>query len=66
MANDIAVFFAAEPDDAAAARVVTSHLRRPWERGMRRQIADHYRISGAGRNDVAAAGMAQLSRSSTG
>jgi formate dehydrogenase subunit delta len=66
MANDIAAFFAAEPDHAAAAGMVASHLTRFWEPRMRRQIVEHYRAAGTGLTDVAAAGVAQLSRSSTG
>jgi formate dehydrogenase subunit delta len=66
MANDIAAFFAAEPDRPAAAGMVAAHLTRFWEPRMRRQIVEHYRTGGTGLTEVAAAGVAQLSRSSTG
>jgi len=66
MANDIAAFFAAEPDRAAAAGMVATHLTRFWEPRMRRQIVEHYRAGGTGLTDVAAAGVAQLSESSAG
>jgi formate dehydrogenase subunit delta len=66
MANDIAAFFAAEPDRGAAAGMVASHLTRFWEPRMRRQIVEHYRAGGTGLTEVAAAGVAQLSRSLTG
>jgi formate dehydrogenase subunit delta len=57
MANDIAAFFAAEPDRAAAAAGVAGHLTRFWEPRMRRQIVEHYRAGGAGLSEVAAAGV---------
>jgi formate dehydrogenase subunit delta len=60
MANDIASFFAADPDRQAAAAGVANHLTRFWEPRMRRQIVEHYRNGGAGLSDVAAAGVAQL------
>jgi formate dehydrogenase subunit delta len=65
MANDIAAFFAPEPDRLAAA-TVASHLTRFWERRMRRQLVELYRTGGTGLAEVTAAGVAQLSRSSTG
>jgi formate dehydrogenase subunit delta len=65
MANDIAAFLAPEPDRLAAA-MVASHLKRFWERRMRRQLVELYRTAGTGLTEVAAAGVAQLSRSSTG
>jgi formate dehydrogenase subunit delta len=60
MANDIANFFAADPDREAAAAGVASHLTRFWEPRMRRQIVEHYRGGGAGLSPVAAAGVARL------
>jgi formate dehydrogenase subunit delta len=65
MANDIAAFFAPEPDRLAVA-TVAAHLTRFWERRMRRQLVELYRTGGTGFSEVAAAGVAQLSRSSTG
>ena len=38
MANDIAAFFAAEPERKAAVDGVANHLKRYWEPRMRRQI----------------------------
>lgn len=38
MANQVALFFAAEPDPAAGAAAVASHLRRFWEPRMRAQL----------------------------
>jgi formate dehydrogenase subunit delta len=38
MANQIAAFFAVEPERAAAVEGVTNHLRRFWEPRMRREI----------------------------
>jgi formate dehydrogenase subunit delta len=38
MANDIANFFHAEPDNAAAVEGVCNHIRKFWEPRMRRKI----------------------------
>ncbi len=38
MANQIAAFFAAEPDRKAAVDGVAGHLKRFWEPRMRREI----------------------------
>ena len=38
MANDIATFFEADPDPAAALEGVTAHLSRFWEPRMRREL----------------------------
>ncbi len=38
MANEIAGFFASEPDPVAAVDGVAGHLQRFWEPRMRRQI----------------------------
>jgi formate dehydrogenase subunit delta len=64
MANDIAAFFAAEPDRAAAVGGVLSHLTRFWEPRMRREIAAYYKSGGAGLSEIAAAAVAQLEDSS--
>jgi formate dehydrogenase subunit delta len=60
MANDIAAFWAAEPDKAEAARNVASHLKRFWDPRMRRQIVVHYREGGAGLNDLVRSAVAIL------
>ena len=38
MANEIAAFFAAEPERKTAVAGVTAHLKRFWEPRMRREI----------------------------
>jgi len=38
MANEIAAFFHAEPDQAVAIEGVASHLRRFWDPRMRREL----------------------------
>lgn len=48
MANDIADYFASEPDHDAAVNGVRDHLTRFWDPAMRRQIKDHVSDSGAG------------------
>ena len=60
MANDIAAFFAAEPDRAAAVGGVVSHMTRFWEPRMRRELVAYYRSGGAGLSDVAASAVARL------
>lgn len=40
MANQIAAFFAAEPDRQAAVEGVAGHLKRFWEPRMRREILE--------------------------
>jgi formate dehydrogenase subunit delta len=58
MANDIAAFFAAEPDKDAAARGTASHITRFWDPRMRREIAAHYRAGGSGLSEIACAAVA--------
>jgi len=53
MANDIAAFFASEPDPQAAAAQVENHLRRFWEPRMRSEICRHAREGGAGLSPLA-------------
>ena len=48
MANDIAAFFDAEPDKAAAAEGVRFHMSRFWEARMKQAIIEHVRKGGAG------------------
>jgi formate dehydrogenase subunit delta len=65
MANEIAAFFAAEPDKAEAARLTASHISRFWERRMRREIVTYHAAGGAGLNDVARAAVGLISQSDT-
>lgn len=48
MANDIAAFFDAEGDAAAAAEGVRNHLSKFWEPRMRREIIAHLAAGGVG------------------
>jgi formate dehydrogenase subunit delta len=52
MINDIATFFAADPDPGAAARGVESHITRFWDPRMRRELIQHYRDGGAGLSEI--------------
>lgn len=52
MANDIGLFFGADPDQVAAAANIAGHLRRFWDPRMRRQIVDHYHQGGAGLSPI--------------
>lgn len=49
MANEIAAFFGAEPERAAAVEGVAGHLRRFWEPRMRKELLEWVdRHGGAG------------------
>ena len=61
MVNDIAHFFAAEPDREAAVNGVSGHLKRYWDPRMRRQIVAYLRDQGGGElSELARAGVARL------
>lgn len=47
MANDIANFFAAEPDREIAVAGIADHIRRFWDPRMRRQLTAHLQAGGA-------------------
>jgi formate dehydrogenase subunit delta len=60
MANDIANYFAVEPEHAEAVSGVANHIRRFWDPSMRRQLLDHARDGGEGLSDLALAAVRQL------
>ena len=61
MANDIANFFAAEPDREIAIEGIRNHLRRFWEPRMRQQIIAHMQAPDSGDlSSLAAAAVARL------
>ena len=60
MANDIADYFASEPDRALAIDGIATHIRRYWEPRMRRQISAHVEAGGQGLGDLALAAIRQL------
>ena len=60
MANDIANYFASEPDRAAAVAGVANHLRRYWEPRMRKQIIAYLDADGTALSSLAQAGVAEL------
>lgn len=60
MANDIATFFQAEPDHAAAVAGVRDHLTRFWDPAMRRQLKAHLGDGGDGMLPLAKEAVAQL------
>jgi formate dehydrogenase subunit delta len=65
MINDIATFFAADPEPGVAARGVESHISRFWDPRMRQQIMEHYRAGGSGLSDVARSALVLLSAEGT-
>jgi formate dehydrogenase subunit delta len=60
MANDIAAFFDADADKAAAAEGVRFHITRFWEPRMRREIIAHLAQGGAGLSATARAAIEKL------
>ena len=53
MANDIASYFAAEPDHAAAVEGIRDHLTKFWDPVMRRQLKAHITAGGDGLQSLA-------------
>ena len=67
MANDIANFFAAEPDRQVAVDGVFTHLKRYWVPRMREQIVQHVREHGpGGLSEIAAAAVQRLAEAQQG
>ncbi|HEY0179854.1 MAG TPA: formate dehydrogenase subunit delta [Dokdonella sp.] len=63
MVNDIAKFFASEPDRQAAIDGVVGHLRRFWEPRMRRKLLAHVeRDGGEGLSELALAAVSELAK----
>ena len=62
MVNDIANFFASEPDHALAIAGVAAHLKRYWEPRMRKQIIAHLEAGGHGLSELGREGVQELAR----
>jgi formate dehydrogenase subunit delta len=60
MANDIAQFFAAEPDHASGVNGVADHLTRFWDPVMRKQLIGHLATGGEGLEPMAREAVQQL------
>ena len=60
MVNDIANFFASEPDHAVGVAGVAGHIRRYWEPRMRKQILAHLDAGGHGLSDLGREGVQKL------
>ena len=58
--NDIAAFFAADPNPDAAAEQVAGHLRKFWEPRMRAEIRRCLEEGGAGLSPLARRGVERL------
>lgn len=64
MANDIARYFASEPDRAEAVAGIATHLRRFWEPRMRAGLITHWReTGGTDLHDLAREAVAKLAES---
>lgn len=53
MANDIAVFFEAEPERAVAVNAIADHIKKFWDPRMRRALLQHAREGGFGLSELA-------------
>ncbi|HSX62034.1 MAG TPA: formate dehydrogenase subunit delta [Tahibacter sp.] len=63
MANDIARYFAAEPEREDAIAGIATHLKRFWEPRMRAAIIAHCNdAAGTGLDDLARAAVERLAR----
>ena len=61
MVNDIAHFFAAEPDREAAVNGVSGHLKKFWDPRMRQQIVAYLRDQDSGElSELARTGVTRL------
>ncbi len=61
MANDIANYFASDPDREEGIAGMVSHIERFWEPRMRRQIVAHLDAGGDGFGDLARDAITRLS-----
>ena len=62
MVNDIANFFASDPDHAAGVAGVAGHIKRFWEPRMIRQIVAHLDAGGHGLSDLAREAVRELAQ----
>ena len=53
MANEIAAFFAAEPERRVALQGIATHLKKFWEPRMREEIRRHVSRGGEGMSSIA-------------
>ena len=60
MVNDIAHYFAAEPEHAAGVSSIADHLIRFWDPSMRQRIISHLEAGGAGLEPLAREAVQQL------
>lgn len=60
MANDIARYFASEPEHAAGVAGVADHLRKFWNPRMCEQLINHVEHGGAGLDPLADAAVRRL------
>ena len=63
MANQIAGFFAAQ-GEARAVPQIAEHIRQFWDPRMRREIAAHLAVGGAGLDPLAKAALAGIAAGS--
>jgi formate dehydrogenase subunit delta len=65
MANQIALYFAAQPGEAAA-EATRDHLRSFWTPAMRRAIVEHVRAGASELSPVAAKAVSMLKETDAG
>jgi len=60
MANDIAAYFASEPDRESAIAGIVNHIGKSWDPRMRRQIIQQSAEDAAGLSELARAAVDRL------
>ena len=60
MANDIASYFASEPDRESGVDGVANHLEKFWDPRMRRQLIAHVQTGGEGLAELAQAAVERI------
>ena len=65
MANDVARYFASEPDPEAGVAGIADHLRKFWNPRMCKQLIAHVENAGAGLDPMADAAVRELAASRT-
>lgn len=64
MANDIARYFASEPDREAGVEGVADHLRKFWTPRMREQLIAYLHSDGSALSEISRDGVARLAAGS--
>lgn len=66
MVNDIARYFASEPDHETGVEGVADHLRKFWTPRMCKQIVEYLEAGGCGLDDLSRSAISRLAAGRTG